>query len=57
MDDWEKSNETSLPENEDFYGHLNIEDISDVDYTHTRVFKDFYIKTLGKHHDLAIYYC
>ena len=35
MDYWEKSNETSLPENKEFYGHLNIEDISDVDYTHT----------------------
>ena len=23
MDDWEKFNETSLPEKEDFYSHLN----------------------------------
>ena len=29
MDDWKKSNETSLPEKEDFYSHLNIEDITD----------------------------
>ena len=42
MDDWEKFNETSLPEKEDFYRHLNIEDITDADYAHTkRVFKDF----------------
>ena len=27
MDDWEKFNETSLPETEDFYIHLYIEDI------------------------------
>ena len=25
MDDWEKFNETSLPEKEDFYSHLNME--------------------------------
>ena len=28
MDDWEKVNETSLPEKEDFYRHLNMEDIT-----------------------------
>ena len=31
-DDWEKFNETSLPEKEDFYSHLNMEDITDADY-------------------------
>ena len=42
MDDWEKCNETSLPEKEDFYSHLNMEDIIDADYTHTkRVCKGF----------------
>ena len=25
MNDWEKFNETSLPEKEDFYSHLNME--------------------------------
>ena len=40
MEDWEKLNETSLPEKEDFYSHLNIKDITDVDYAHAkRVFK------------------
>ena len=34
MDDWEKFSETSLPENEDFYSHLNMEDITDGDYAH-----------------------
>ena len=29
MDDWEKFNETSLLEKEDFYSHLNMEDITD----------------------------
>ena len=36
MDDWEKFNETSLTEKEDFYSHLNIEDICDADYTHAK---------------------
>ena len=31
MDDWEKLNETSLPGKEDFYSHLNMEDITDAD--------------------------
>ena len=45
MDDCEKFNETSLSEKEDFYSHLNMEDITDADYTHTkRVCKDIEIK-------------
>ena len=32
MDDWEKSNETSLSEKEDFYSHINMnKDITYVD--------------------------
>ena len=31
MDDWEKFNETYLPEKEDFYIHLSMEDIADAD--------------------------
>ena len=27
MDDWEKFNETLLPEKEDFYSHSNMEDM------------------------------
>ena len=47
MDNWEKFNETSLPEKEDFYSHLNMEDITDADYVHEkRVPKDFQIKHL-----------
>ena len=46
MDDLETFNETSLPEKEDFYSHLNIEDI--------RVCKDFEIKNLVKCHDLYL---
>ena len=51
MNDCEKFNETLLPETEDFYSHLNMEDITDADYVHTkRVCKDFEIKNLGKYH-------
>ena len=45
MNDWEKFFETLLPEKEDFYSHLNMEDITDADYVHEkRVCKDFEIK-------------
>ena len=36
MADWEKFSETSLPEKEDFYSHLNLADITGADYTHTK---------------------
>ena len=55
MDDWEKFNETSLPEKEDFYSHLNMEDIIAADYVQAkRVCKDFEIKNLGEYHDLDV---
>ena len=55
MDDWEKFNETSLPEIEDCYSHLNMEDITDADYTHAkRVCKYFEIKSFGEYHDLFV---
>ena len=42
MDDWEKLNETSLPETDNFYSHLNTKDFTDTDYAHAkRVRKDF----------------
>ena len=44
-----------LPEKEDFYNYLNIEDITDADYAHAkRVCKDFEIKHLGEYHDLYV---
>ena len=55
MDDWEKFNETSLPKKEDFHSHINIEDITDVDYMHTKgVSKDFVIKNFGEYYDLFV---
>ena len=53
MVDWENFHEVFIPEKEDFYSYLNMEDITDADYTHTkRVYKDFEIKSLGEYHDL-----
>ena len=37
MDDCEKFNETSQPKIEDFYSHLNMEDITDADYAHAKI--------------------
>ena len=37
MDDWEKFNETSLLEKQDFYSYLNTEDIIVADYVHVRI--------------------
>ena len=53
VNDWKKFNETLLPEKEQFYSRLNMEDIIDADYSHVkRVYKDFEIK--GEYHDLHI---
>ena len=55
MNDWEKFNETLLPEKEDFYSNLNMEDITDADYAHAKIVcKDFEIKNLGEYHDLYV---
>ena len=38
-----------------FCSHLNMEDLTDVDFAHTkRVYKDFEIKNLEKYHDLYV---
>ena len=55
MNNWEKLNEILLPEKEEFYIHLNMEDITDADYAHAkRVCKDFKIRNLGDYHDLHV---
>ena len=49
MDEWEKFNETLVPEKEEFYSNLNMEDITDPDYMHAKIiWKDFEIKKLGE---------
>ena len=55
MDSWESFNETSSPHKEAFYSNLNMEDIADVDYKHTKiVFKNLINKNLGDYHDLYV---
>ena len=55
MDNWERFNETSLPNKESFYSSLNMENIDDIDYRHgNNVFKKFKLKNLGEYHDLYV---
>ena len=45
MDNWERFEETSLPNKESFYRNLNMENIDDIDYKHgNNVFKRFKLK-------------
>ena len=46
IDDWEKFNERTLAEKEEFYSNLNKEDITEADYKHAKnVCKEWYIKS------------
>ena len=55
VDNWERFNETSLPNKESFYSNLNMENIDDIDYRHdNNVFKIFTLKNLGEYHDLYV---
>ena len=47
--------ETSLPNKEDFYSSLNMEDITDIDCRHAiRVFKELEMNNLGDYNDLYV---
>ena len=55
MKDQEEINKTLLLEKEDFYSHLNMEDITDAYYAHKkRVYKNFETKHLGEYHVLYV---
>ena len=55
MDGWEKFNKISLPGKDNFYNHLNMEDITDADYSHAkRVCKDFEIKSSEEYNDFYV---
>ena len=55
MDNWERFDETSLPDKESFYSSLNMENIDDIDYRHgNNVFKKSKLKNLGKYHELYV---
>ena len=52
MDDWEKVNETKLPEKEEFYKNVNLEDITDADYMHAK--RLLLNKKLDEYHNLYL---
>ena len=55
MDDWENFNKTILPEKEEFYSNMNMEDTTETDYMHAkRACRDFEIKNLGEYYDLYL---
>ena len=55
MNSWERFDETTLSNKEDFYSSLNMEDVADIDYWHAkRVFKIFNDKNIGDCHDLYV---
>ena len=55
MDNWERFDETALPDKEAFYSKLNMEDVTNADYRHANnVFKKIGPKNLGKYHDLYV---
>ena len=55
MDYWGKFNEITVPQKENIYSNLNMEDITDADYIHAKtVCKNFEIKNLDEFHDLYL---
>ena len=51
----ERFNETLFRNKEVFYGCLNMEDITDIDYKHAKeVFREFKMNNLGDYHDLYV---
>ena len=48
MDSWKKIDEAALPPKEAFYSNVNLEDINDEDYAHTKkVWDAFEMNNLG----------
>ena len=53
MDSWEKLDETTLPDKEEFYSNLNLENIIDEGHFHAqKVWEVFEIKSQGEYYDL-----
>ena len=50
IDDWQRFNKAILPEKEDYYGHLNMDNITDA----KRNCKNFKIKKLEQYLDLYV---
>ena len=55
MDNWGKSDETTIPTKENFNSKLNLKGISNQDYAHAqKVWEVFEIKNRGEYHDLYV---
>ena len=55
MDNWQRFDETSLPDKNAFYSNLNMEDITDVGYRHGKTVFEYLInKNLGDYHNLYV---
>ena len=55
MDSWETFDETILLPKEAFYSNLNLEDISNEDYSHAqKVWDVFEINNFGNYRDLYV---
>ena len=55
MDNWERFDETSLPDKESLFSSLNMENINDIDYRYGKnVFKKIKLKNLVEYHDLYV---
>ena len=55
MDSWERFNKELLPDKEAFCSSLNIEDITDIDYRHTkRAYKESNNKNSGDYQHLYV---
>ena len=54
-DSWEKFNETTLSNKKAFDSKLNLEDITDKDYSHAqKVFEELKLKSLGDYHNFYV---
>ncbi|CAH0382338.1 unnamed protein product [Bemisia tabaci] len=55
MKSWETYEETTLPKIEDFYNHLNKEELTEEDYQHAQaVWRESKVKNLGEYTDLYV---
>ena len=54
-DSWDRFEETSLPNIEQFYSNLNMAGISEKDYDHAcSVWREFGIRNMGEYHNLYL---
>ena len=55
IDSWKRFDQI-LSHNKDVYSNLNLEDITDVGYRHTKkyIHKEFKMNNLGEYHDLYV---